>query len=57
MKGWFIKMHRKKMEKIRHNGRGYVFLLDKEVLGPGGADAPRVVGSQAVGQPPKEDRK
>lgn len=46
-----------KMEKIRHNGRGYVFLLDKEVLGPGGADAPRVVGSQAVGQPPKEDRK
>lgn len=41
------------MEKIRHNGRGCVFLLDKVVLGPGGADASGVVGSQ----PPKDDRK
>lgn len=52
----FIKCIGKK-EKICHNGRGCVFLLDKVVLGPGGADAPRVVGSQAVGQPPNDDRK
>lgn len=45
------------MEKIRHNRRGCVFLLDKEVLGPGGADASGVVGSQGVGQPPKDGRK
>lgn len=30
----------KEKEKICHNGRGCVFLLDKVVLGPGGAVVP-----------------
>lgn len=47
----------KEKEKICHNGRGCVFLLDKVVLGPGGAVVRRIVGSQAVGQPPNDDRK
>lgn len=46
-----------KMEKARLEGRGGVVLLDKEILGPGGAHPLWAAGSQAVGQPPSDERK
>lgn len=46
-----------KTEKTRLEGRGGVVLLDKEILGPGGAHPLWAAGSQAVGQPPDDERK